>query len=213
MKSVANPTPAHFGKVLTLALLVTLASMSAFAQAIKLTSERQTLAEAATKERMAYAHSKNYQPYDMDVRDARKAAWKLIDQHSFHEAVTSIDKALATHPVDIELSMAKAAALNELKDASAAQARARWMSLADSILTSGDGKSFATAFRVISVDEEYVVLRLLGLQNSRQVLQHDHGSMYDVLTVHRKDNDKSIDLYFNVDLPMAELNRQFQPKS
>jgi len=175
-------------------------------QAMKLSPERQKLAEAGTKERMAFVHSPKYNPYDTSIRDIRKAVWKLIDAKSYQKALVEADKGLAVDPVDIEVLMGKAAALRELKDDRADQFRARWMALADAILVSGDGKSFVSAFKVISVDEEYAVIGLIGLESENQALQAEHGSMFDVLTVHPRESKNSFDLYFNIDLPWMHLN-------
>jgi hypothetical protein len=181
-------------------------------QAIKISAERQKLAEKASQERLAYARSPQYNPYDSSIRDIRKSVWKSIDQKAFQEAITEADKGLSLDPVDIELLMGKAAAMRELKDPSADQVRARWMALADSILVSGDGKSFGSAFKVISVDEEYSVIGLIGLENERQTLHADHGSMFDVLTVHSRKGKDTFDLYFNIDLPWSHLNSSFGAK-
>lgn len=181
-------------------------------QSVKLSAERQKRAEAATEERVAFAHSPKYNPYDTAIRDTRRSVWKLIDEKSYRKAIAEADKGLAADPVDIELLMAKATALREIKDDRADQVRARWIACADSILVSGDGKSFQSAFKVISVDEEYAVIRLLGFEEENQTLQADQGSMFDVLIVHQHGAKDTVVLYFNIDLPWAHLNSTFGGK-
>jgi hypothetical protein len=46
-----------------------------------------------------------------------------------------------------------------------------------SIMDSGDGKSTETAYIVISVHEEYVVLQVLGLRPSGQSVLHQEWSL------------------------------------
>ena len=55
--------------------------------------------------------------------------------------------------------------------------------LIDSILKSGDGKSPKTAWVVISVHEEYVVLQVLGFKPSQQSLLHQDDHSYDEMKV------------------------------
>jgi hypothetical protein len=72
---------------------------------------------------------------------------------------------LAHCPVDIDARMVAAVALLELGRPQEADLHKRWYhGLVDSVLASGDGKSVETAFVVISVPEEYAMLRALGLR-------------------------------------------------
>jgi hypothetical protein len=83
------------------------------------------------------------------------------------------------------------------------------MSLMDSILSSGDGRDFATAFRVISVDEEYAVLRIMRIERVTQSLVERDDSQFDILSVKDPDSGKEFQLYFNIDLPMKWLHAKF----
>jgi hypothetical protein len=57
--------------------------------------------------------------------------------------------------------------------------------IADQMLSAlmriGDGKTMATAYRVTSVREEYLVMERLGLQTKGQALMHDKNRHYDLL--------------------------------
>jgi hypothetical protein len=72
--------------------------------------------------------------------------------------------------------------------------------LIDSIRSSGDGKSPATAWVVISVDEEYAVLRALEFKPSGQSLLRQNGHSYDVMKAKNDDGTEQT-FYFNVDIP------------
>ena len=107
-----------------------------------------------------------------------------------------------------------AAAYRESGDLpNAEKTRQQWMSLVDSILNSGDGRDFATAFKVIAVEEEYAVTRILGLRVIDQSLIAHDGSQFDQLHVKEPKSGKELVLYFNIDLPLNWLNRQFSKKS
>src|SRR5258708_15396956 len=173
-------------------------------------SEREARAHQATEQRLAHAASAKYNPYDTENRDIRKAAYALLDQKKPAEAIACAEKGLARFPCDIELRMILAGAWREAGDqAKADQFQAEWMGLVDSILQSGSGRDYASAFRVISVDEEYCVLRVLRLQVTKQALDQHDGSAFDLMTVKRPESGAELTLYFNIDLPSQWLTRQF----
>jgi hypothetical protein len=73
--------------------------------------------------------------------------------------------------------------------------------LIDSIRNSGDGKSLEKAWVVISVHEEYVILRVLGFMPSLQDVLHKDGHSYDVMKVKNIEDNTEQTFYFNVDIP------------
>jgi Domain of unknown function (DUF4919) len=78
--------------------------------------------------------------------------------------------------------------------------------LLDSILNQGDGQSAATAYKVISVHEEYAVLRVLGVTPVRQSLHRSDGHSYDVFAVKDARSGEDMQVFFNVDIPMANYS-------
>ena len=87
----------------------------------------------------------------------------------------------------------------------------RWVvkSIYDSITGSGDGKTSATAYRVVTVREEYAVLALLGLRRTKQALVHDGPHSFDVLTVVDPETKAETDIYFNIDPIIAHQTKLF----
>ncbi|MBR0872799.1 DUF4919 domain-containing protein [Bradyrhizobium tropiciagri] len=81
-----------------------------------------------------------------------------------------------------------------------------------SVLKSGDGKSPETAFVVISIDEEYSILRAQALLRVKQALVNHGGSAFDRIEAKKRDSDQLVTLYFNVDRPTAQLERMLQNK-
>jgi hypothetical protein len=73
--------------------------------------------------------------------------------------------------------------------------------LLNSIKGSVDGKSKEKAFEVISINEEYGLIRSLGLKPINQALLNDEGHAYDVITVIDPQTNKESQLYFNIDRP------------
>jgi len=77
-----------------------------------------------------------------------------------------------------------------------------------SILSTGDGKTKETAFEVVDVHEEYIVVSVLGLPRpASQALIHDKRHSYDLLEVAQPGTGQKIAIYFNIDAfyPMKGL--------
>ncbi len=183
---------------------------SLLAQPASWPAERQARAKKATEQRLAHAASAEYNPYDTKNREFQKSAGELLDQGKFAEAISAAQKGLAVAKYDIDLLIILATAHRESGDIpNADKTREQWMSLVDSILTSGTGRDFANAFQVISVAEEYAVMRILRLPAGSQALVEHEGSEFDVVTIKNPQTGQELVLYFNVDLPKKWLNRQF----
>jgi hypothetical protein len=148
--------------------------------------------------RRAYAQTANYHPEDPAMGALRREMDRDFDSGDRAGAVQIAKHVLALDYVDIE-----AHRVLERSGASCADFhRTVADRLTQSILDSGDGKSPATAYSVLSTDEEYAVLDRLALQAAAQSLVERDGHHYDVLLVLR-DKGKPFEIYFNVDLPLA----------
>ena len=195
--------------VLRYLLLLSLPFSPLSAQNMPTNEERDARMKKATEQRMAYAASAEYNPYDTKISDIRKAAIDFQNQKKFPEAIAEVQKGLARSKYNIDLLIILATCYRTLGDvANADKSRELWMSLMDSVLRSGDGHDYATAFKVISVDEEYSLLRVLQLEVINQSLESHDGSQFDVMRVKSGKSDQEFVLYFNVDLPKKWLDRQ-----
>ena len=172
-------------------------------------ADRDARAIKATEQRLAYAASAEYNPYEMDSREFRKSADEFLAKDDFTPAIAAAQKGLAVSPFNIDLLIILASAYRGAGDMpNADKTREKWMSLVDSILRSGDGRNFKSAFKVISVAEEYAVLRILKLEVVSQTLQGHEGSEFDAMQVKDPRSGNELTLYFNVDLPKKWLERQ-----
>jgi hypothetical protein len=120
-----------------------------------------------------------------------------LQQKDFKKALKMASEVLATDFVDIDAQLVAATAyrgMNQNDEADKHLAFAR--SLLRSIVNSGDGKTEQTAFIVISVHEEYVVLRQMGIFPGKQSLSQGKDGWYDVLTGKKEGQD--VTLYFNI---------------
>ena|SRR5215510_6598839 len=124
----------------------------------------------------------------------------LVIQKDWNSILATSEPWLQRCPVDIDAHLIRAVALKELKRSAESEHHLNWFrGLVDSVLTSGDGRTPQTAFVVISVAEEYSILRVLRVRPKRHVTL---SSGIDELVV-EIDGVAGV-LYFN---PTAQVRR------
>jgi hypothetical protein len=160
--------------------------------------------------RMAYAASPGYQPYGHPPgRDEMIAAANAGDYAS---ALADAEKVLTAKFVDIDAHAVSAMADRALnRPEAAAREQALTRGLLRSIASSGDGRTPTTAYVVISVDEEYALLRALDLKPGEQALINAQGHSYDKLDAVSRQTGQTQTLYFNIDRPMGQLDQELRP--
>jgi hypothetical protein len=101
----------------------------------------------------------------------RERLMKALEEKRSQDFLALSEAWLKECPVDARVHLARAAVLADAGDSvGAAHHRFQFYGLLESILASGDGRSKATAYRVISVDEEYTVLNFVGAAIGKQQL-------------------------------------------
>jgi hypothetical protein len=129
-----------------------------------------------------------------------------LNSKKYDEVLKNGDIVLAADFVDMDAHFAEYIAYRELKDEEQSEFHKRILQgLLDSITHFGDGKSFETAFQVIEVHEEYVILRFMGLMPSKQSLSEKNGHSYDVMEVMNPKSNEKVTLYFNIDIEEKHL--------
>ena len=89
----------------------------------------------------------------------------------------------------------------------------RFDGLLDAVFRSGDGHSIQTAFRVLSVADEYVVMQALGVESMlSQSLIEEHEKHYDRIEISGATDYEGDEIYFDVSLPMKHLDKVFGKK-
>jgi hypothetical protein len=139
-----------------------------------------------------------------DTTAEEKAMSQALQSKDFAGALKDAGSVLDQQYVNMDAHFVAFVAERELGDAAKADFhRTVFRGLIDSIRNSGDGKSPEKAWVVISVHEEYVVLRALGLRPSGQSLVGQNGHMYDVMKAKDEDGNEET-FYFNTDIPMKD---------
>lgn len=138
-----------------------------------------------------------------DTSKEEEAMIAAINAKDFETALQNADAVVANQFVNLDGHFAAFIANRELHhDQQATLHRAVFRGLLDSIMNSGDGRSTKTAWTVISVHEEYVVLRFLGMMPSKQSVSHEGDRSFDVMECKDRKSGESVTLYFDVTIPM-----------
>jgi hypothetical protein len=103
--------------------------------------------------------------HERPLRDALEA----LNDENWLGGLQLAEPWLQRCPVDIDERYIAATALTKLGRFDEAHEQVRWFQgLVDSVLSSGDGQGPETAYDVISLGEEYAILRVLGLKSEDQ---------------------------------------------
>jgi hypothetical protein len=151
--------------------------------------------------RLSYMDSPEYKAAK-DVSKSEEAMTDALNKKDYPAALKAAEAVLESNYVNIDAHFVALVANQEMGAADkAAFHRAIFRGLINSIRNSGDGKSLETAWVVINVHEEYVVLRALGFKPSQQSLVNKNGHSYDVMKVKNAEDGTEQTFYFNVDIP------------
>ena len=161
--------------------------------------------------RNAYAQDPGYDPYGMKIVTLVRDMNKPVVTSGAH--AIDAESVLALNFIFIDAHFVTAACQEQ---AGHREAGRRAMMLARglyaSIVKSGDGKSPATAYQIVSLAEEYDVLRGLRLAKQRQARVNANGRAYDRIEAKVADSGATVVLWFNVDRILAARSRELQPR-
>ena len=154
-----------------------------------------------TELRLAFFESSNYNPYAPML--TYRPLWGALAQNNYAEAIKIAQSVFEKNFIEVNANMVAHIAYRETGDTERA-AFHRFMAdgMLASIKSTKDGKTLETAFEVISVSEEYGLMRSMGLRPIRQSLIHEKGHFFDALVVLDKTNQEST-VFFNVDKPFT----------
>jgi len=153
--------------------------------------------------RLAYSRSKNADPYGADHDKRRRMNAAVIENHC-DEAIRIADELLAVMYLSPDTHAAKSACYRAVgNNAKADLHKPIYLGLINSILAKGDGNSPETAYTVITIEEEYAVMRALGFAVWGEEYLHRGEHIFNVLSGTDDRNKKTAKVYFNVDIPLS----------
>jgi hypothetical protein len=150
--------------------------------------------------RFAYADSTGPKA---DTDEDKKAMMKAMREKDFVAVIKHADVVLASNYADMDAHFVEYVAHKERnEDDPASLHKFIFQGLLNSIVDSGDGKSPETAYVVIDVHEEYVVLHFMGVGMPKsQSYLHKNGHAYDAIVFIDPKTNEERTVYFNVDIP------------
>ena len=137
----------------------------------------------------------------------------LEQQDKPQEAFALCERILNKAPVSLQghMMLLLAAGRAAIPPEQACRYAIRFDGLLDAVFRSGDGRSVRTAFRVLSVADEYVVMQALGVESVlSQSLVEEH---YDRIEISGATGYEGDEIYFDVSLPMKHLDKVFGKNS
>jgi hypothetical protein len=148
--------------------------------------------------RFAYADSPGFDLLGAKTMMFQTAMFKALADENYKEAAKQAGLLLDQSYINLDAHLVAGAAYDKLGDEKKSKLhRTAGQGIFNSIAT-GDGTSPEKAFTVITVGEEYAMLRALGLQPQQQSLFSDGGHSYDVLTAVNP-HGKTFNVYFQID--------------
>lgn len=132
------------------------------------------------------------------VSDLRKEMFEAMNRD---DATKVRDKARAIIKLDfldLEAQKSRYQACTILKEEPCATRGKRTeLGLLKAVVSSGDGKSCATAWKVVTINEEYFILRMRGYKMQEQSVAQEAGKTCDKMHVVDEDG-KTRDVYFGI---------------
>jgi hypothetical protein len=159
-----------------------------------------------TRLRLSFMDSPEYKAAK-DVSKSEEAMTDALNKKDYPAALKDAEAVLESNYVNIDAHYVALVANQEMGAMDKAEFhRTVFRGLINSIRNSGDGKSLETAWVVINVHEEYVLLRVLGFRPSGQSLVNQNGHSYDVMKVKNAEDGTEQTFYFNVDIPFKHYS-------
>jgi Domain of unknown function (DUF4919) len=163
--------------------------------------------------RLAYCESSMYNPHQ-PPRELHAAILNALRQQKYAQCLSNVDCVLQQNYVDINVHFAAYRAYSELKMLDKAKFHHYLFDgLIRSILTSGDGKSVATAYVVISSEEIYAVLDATGLRRVSQESVKENGRNCDLIVARDDKANKEYRVFFNIDRQLDWLSKNVKKDS
>jgi hypothetical protein len=165
--------------------------------------------EYFTKLRFDYAKNPQTNFFPMWRLDPEHEALVKAYKESKPDDVLKIaDSWLGKCPIDADSHLRVAMCCKEIGDLPSYNYHlAIFYGLLSSITSSGDGHTQESAFKVISVHEEYSLLQEIGAKLEKQTLL---SGPCDKMEVSRRNGEKKFTLYFDVTIPIQALEDQMK---
>ncbi|HEX2984500.1 MAG TPA: DUF4919 domain-containing protein, partial [Ignavibacteriales bacterium] len=159
--------------------------------------------------RMAHTKTDSYDPYSTEASIMFNKANALLAKGKYEKGLAIIEDILDNNYVNLKAHLWASLIYYELQDSVKGQYHKNiYDGLFESIILNGDGRGTKTAYIVIDINEEFDILEAYNLENASQNSIESDGHSFDRIEVNEKDKKEVINIYFNIDLPIAYLEKR-----
>lgn len=138
-------------------------------------------------------------------KELSREASQLIKEEKYEEGLKMCREELKVSPTSLDILFREWICLKEL-ELNADTCEIQISQLFYLILSTGDGKTAKTAFKVMEVPDEYIIIyNVFGANVKAQALIGN----CDVMTLYDDDPDKTWDVYFDITLHLEKLSKLF----
>ena len=157
--------------------------------------------------RGAYADSKEALAAGSSHLTRRAMNIALLNRQ-FDETIRIGLDILKTVYISPDTHAAVSQAYRELGDTQKAEFhKAVYLGLINSIIGDGDGKAPESAYHVVTTEEEYAVIRALGLSVWGQEIVSHGGRWYETLSATNTKTNQTVKVWFNIGIPRSVHSR------
>jgi len=159
--------------------------------------------------RMAFTITANYDPYNSDKKQDNM--YEAFKNKKYEDAIKLGKVILEKEYVDMDAHRICLLSYGKIGDKKLAEHHWQvYSGLLNSVLNSGDGKSPESAYRVIKVREEYILLNEQGYEVEKQSLVSGKLGNCDLMEIKDTKTGEKLNLYFNVKISMDFMLNVFK---
>jgi len=161
--------------------------------------------------RLSYTRTDHYEPYPGSAIELMLKAFNAMQAKDCPAAIDSARASLKLNYVDFRVHEILADCLEKTGDTAGRDRElATSAGLVKALLASGVGKSPLTAYKVVTISEEYFILEAYygAHRGSQSLINGEDGHMYDCLTGTTAKGEE-IALYFNIDTIFGAERKMF----
>lgn len=156
--------------------------------------------------RMKYAASPQYEPEEGS--DEIGKMYDALNKKDFQGALDTANGVLEKQYVNIDAHMVASEAYEGIKnDALSKLHHDIAMGLLRSILASGSGASTESAYKVISIAEEYALMRAMGWRPQKQSYLSKGARTYDQMEMLDTQDNSTLTVFFDVTLSDQQMEK------
>lgn len=157
--------------------------------------------------RVLYSQTSAYEPYG-PAADKASRAEQMARGGDAQGALGIANEVFDTYYVSLAAHYAAALAYNKLGDKERETFHGRvWAGMMRAVLASGDGRTAATAMRILTVSDEYHALRSLRVTPGKRVVAREEGRIFDRWEAKEQSGADRL-IYFDITLMFAKLERK-----